>query len=90
MYLEANYTLAGGQVLESRVRLSSSERNRLSILETWLDQYTDSILEKNASWWDDLTHDFDGDNLSNREEWENKENPMLSIPIMTDWMTSLR
>ena len=65
LYLDANLTTAGGEILTARTQVTASTRNELNATETWLDYYFDSIMERNETWW---YSDLDADNLSNSDE----------------------
>ena len=65
LYLDANLTIPGGEVLYARTLVHASTRNSLTEDEKWLDRYFDSIQERNSTWWES---DLDNDNLSNFEE----------------------
>ncbi len=76
-HLEANMT-HDGNLLVARVKLVASERNQLSPTEEWLNLYLDSLEGRNASWWNDLAFDLDGDGLTNYQELLSNSNPMLA------------
>ena len=65
LYLDANLTMPGGEVLYARTLVHASTRNSLTEDEKWLDRNVDSIQERNSTWWES---DLDNDNLSNFEE----------------------
>ena len=96
-HLEANMT-HDGNLLVARVKLVASERNQLSPTEEWLNLYLDSLEDRNASWWNDLAFDLDGDGLTNYQELLSNSNPMLAdtdgdgVPDATEFAngTSLR
>ena len=83
-YLEANMTY-NGALLVARVRLEASERNKLSQTEEWLNLHLDSTEDRNASWWNDLAYDLDGDGLTNFQELLSNSNP-LSVDTDGDGM----
>ena len=96
-HLEANMT-HDGNLLVARVKLVASERNQLTPQEKWLNLYMDSLEDRNASWWNDLAFDLDGDGLTNYQELLSNSNPMLAdtdgdgVPDATEFAngTSLR
>ena len=51
LYLDANLTIPGGEVLYARTLVHASTRNSLTEDEKWLDRYFDSIRERSRTWW---------------------------------------
>ena len=80
--IEANSTVADGTPVSSEAKIRASLRDMLTNQERWLDQYLDSFMEQNVSWWQEdlnnsiLHEDLDDDNLTNFREWLYGSNPL--------------
>ena len=67
--------------VSAKVRVRASMQDLLTHQEQWLDQYLDSIVEQNSSWWQSNLNtsvdfeDLDDDNLTNYMEWLFGSNP---------------
>ena len=68
-----------GNLTVSTVKIIGFQRVPLTEREKWMDLHFHTVLESAVDWTsDDLAKGYDGDGLTNEEEWRYRTNPFLS------------
>jgi hypothetical protein len=71
--------LINGVKTKSSVKLLSFQRVPITEREQWMDQHFYTVWESAIDWnSDDQSEGYDGDGLTNAEEWQYRTNPFLS------------